>query len=349
MAKKIMALVMTIALVVCFAVSASAINVETVTTYTGNNTADVTVTVSGVTAGNNVTYYAVKGSSDVFVDQKEAESTSVVFNYETDIANVGSSVKVGYTNADAEGATIPDAAKYTIKYEGATLAEVYPTEGTTVTFDYTPAAYTTVTGVNATNATVTDKNIGDTSITVTLANVSGNVELTVTTSVIDIPAYTGTLSIVDAGAVLVKASEDPAYQGGIKIDAVKEDLGEFTPDSEDAAKIAAANANAVNDRKLTVAGAYKGEALEYGIIVSTEAIATENLRPAAFDALYADKTYKALDVAPNGQFAVQLIDTSATDSADAFVKVGTSYYTAVYAKTADACYVVAYATAVAAN
>lgn len=349
MAKKIFALVAAVVLVVCFAVTVSAANVTTKTTYVAGAPANVSVTVSGVTENNNVTYYATNSEGKIFVDQKKVEvgATSVEFNYETDIANVGSAVKVGYTGANAEEGTIPDADKYAIKYDGATLASVYPGEGANVTISYTPAAYTTVTGVTATNATVTAWS-GETSISVTLANVQGDVELAVETSVKDIPDYTEVLEIAEAAAVVVKANDK--YEAGFKTDAVKDDLGEFTPDSEDADKIAKANADKVGDRKLTVAGKV-GSYDKYGVIVSDTAITEGNYRPADFEAL--GFAYEAKDKAPDGKFAVQLIDISTATDGEAFVVEGTPYYVAVYGYVAtegnEAYYVKALATPVVAE
>lgn len=325
MAKKIFALVASVVLVVCFAVTVSAVNVGTITTYVADGQASVKVTVSDVTEKNNVTYYATNGD-EIFVDQKKVAEgeTSVEFNYETAIANVGSAVKVGYTDSNAKEGTIPDADKHAIKYDGATLASVYPGEGANVTINYTPAAYTTVTGVTATNATVTAWS-GQTEISVTLSNVQGEVELAVVTEAKEIPGYEEELVIAEAAAVVVKANDK--YEAGFKTDAVKDDLGEFTPDSEDAEAIKNANADKVGDRKLTVCGK-AGAFANYGIIVSEAAITEGSYRPDDFAGL--GVAYEAMDKAPNNMFAVQLIDTSDKGAETSFVVEGTPYYVAVY-------------------
>ena len=347
MAKKIMALVMAIALVVCFAVSASAeILVTPVTEYV-NGDAKVVVTVSGVTVGNNVTYYAKNGATPVFVDQKKAESTSVTFDFVTSFENVESDVVVGYTDLEtAKGSTIPDADKYSISCNGDEVTEVY--KGVTeklVTFDYTTSdAYTVVTDVTATGAVVPENGWewDGNKITVQLTEIRDDVELSVATGERVIPGFEGTLSIVDAGAVLVEEEN-----GEIKIDGLRDNAGNTVTDENE---IASANANKAGDRKLTVAGKFDGTAKEYGIIVSDEPLeARTKYLPEDFDSKYGDKTYKALTKDAENRFAVQLIDISTTEDGVKFIVEGKSYYTAVYAKTAEVCYVEAWATPVAAN
>lgn len=350
MAKKIFALVASIVLVVCFSVAVSAA-VVTTTTYEGTDVA-VNVTVTDLAEGTNVTYYATNEADEVFVDQKkvEAGATSVEFDFVTAFANVDSDVKVGYTAV--ETADDADITTYTISGEGFTEVRV-PTETKSVVLEgYTLGQYMQFDNVTveAGTATVaTSSMAADGKITVVFSALESDVTLKVNAVEIAVPELTEVLDIVDAAAVLVANSEDPAYQGGIKVDAVKPDLEKDTPDETDPEKIAQGNADKAGDRKLTVCGKV-GNIADYGIIVSTSAIAEENLRPAAFDAKYtADMLYPAIDKAPDGRFAVQLIDVSEAGSADAFVVAGTEYYTAVYAKTADACYVVPFATPVAAN
>ena len=98
--KKITALVAAIALVVCFAVSAGAVEVITTTSYSGNDIS-VSAKVTGVAEGANVTYYAYNGEIPVHIDQDKADETqSVTFNFTTDAAYLKSAVKVGVTNVD---------------------------------------------------------------------------------------------------------------------------------------------------------------------------------------------------------------------------------------------------------
>lgn len=356
MAKKIFALVAAVVLVVCFAVTVSAANVTTTTTYVAGETAmaDVKVTVSNVTAGDNVTYYATAGENKVFVDQKKVaeDATSVEFNYTTAHANIASAAYVvGSTNVtDAEDGAVPDADKYTITYNNEKVGEVYKgVAGETVTFNYTLSEdYKTVTDVTATNATVSSKSIGDSTITVTLANIEGNVVLSLVTSDLVIPDYKETLEIAEAAAVVVKANDK--YEAGFKTDAVKDNLDKDTPDSEDAEAIKKANADKVGDRKLTVAGKV-GSYDKYGVIVSETAITEGNYRPADFEAL--GFAYEAKDKAPDGKFAVQLIDISTGAEGEAFVVAGKPYYVAVYGYVAtegnEAYYVKALAEAVVAE
>lgn len=334
MAKKILALAMAIALVVCFAVSASAANVETLTTYIAGEAgepaeAEVTVTVEGVTAGDNVTYYAKSANGDVYVNQEKATGTSVTFNYITAHANIESSaVVVGYTNVeDAYEGTIPDADKYTISYNGDELASVYVNYAT-VTFAYTPEQYKAVSAVTAkAEAADVEWSYSNNEITATLTNITADVELEVEEEATDIPGFGAVLDIVDAAAIVSTG----------KVDGVV--VGDETVENE------AVNA-AEGNRKLTVCGKIGSGATEFGIIVSTETIEEKSYRPADFTEAYADAKYQAMEKDDEGKFAVQLIDTEENGT---FVAAGTNYYTAVYAITADACYVVPFGTPVAAN
>jgi len=330
MAKKILALVMAIALVVCFAVSASA-EVITTTKYIAGEPAEaeVSVTVTDVTAGTNVTYYAKNANDDVYVNQEKATGTSVTFNYITAYANVESDVIVGYTNVeDAYEGTIPVAPMYTIYYGDVKAGEVYTTV-TETTVSITPVIpeFHSVTAISATNAT-TSKEVctdnGDGTWSVVLSNITGNVTITVDTEEIEIPGYTETLEIADAAAIVVKEAGN---------DEVEENLGDNEPD---------VNA-AVGNRKLTVCGK-AGAFDEYGIIVSETAITAGSYR--AIDAL--GDAYEAMDKDDDNKFAVQIIDTS---DDGAIINAANSYYTAVYGYSAanQAYYVEVLADAVKAN
>lgn len=342
MARKIMALVMAIALVVCFAVSASAIPEVIPTTTYVNGEASVVVNVTNAGENANVTYYATKNDAPVFVDQKQANAAGATsFEFVTALTNVGSTVKVGYTGSEtAVTDEIDDVAKYTIKYGETEVGWVYVGEtAKTVTFDYAAPAHHSLKSVSATNADAVGE-LGDGTITVTLTNIVGEVVITIETEDKEIDGYVAKISIADAAAIVVKEDAEDAK--------VKDENDEFVEDEE---IIASVNADKAGDRKLTVCGKVESEYQKYGIIVSTDSIATENLREADFTAKYADdERYEAKTVA-GGRFAVQLIDTSAEGDAASFVVKGTPYYVAVYAYSeADGVYfVVANADAISAN
>ncbi len=342
MAKKIIALVAAIALVVCFAVSASAtVNVLTTTSYvTGTNDIKVNVTVTGIDEGTNVTYYAKNGAADVHIDQAKATATGASFEFNTAATNLESTVKVGYTGASAaEDAVIEG---YEVTYP--TGSKVIPTAATTVTFPYTLGegkVFNTVT-VTAGTATVASADYAEGNVTVIFTSISSDVTLAVATTDAPIETPTATAQAIEAAAVVVKANDK--YDEGIKIDGVKESLDKDAADVEDEEVIAGANADKVGDRKLTVIG--KVSAAEaYGIVISETEITTGVINAAAFAEL---NSYAGATKNDEGVFAIQLIDTS-VEATDAFVKAGTTYYTAVYALDANGAYVITAGAAVAAN
>ncbi len=335
--KKIAALATAIALVVCFAVSASAVNVATTTAYT-NGTEDVTVnvTVTGIDEGTNVTYYAKKDAVDVHIDQAKATASGASFEFVTAATNLDSSVKVGYTGAsEAEDADITG---YTVNYPAG--SKVYPTETTTVTFPYALGEgklFNTV-DVTAGTATVANATYADGTVTVTFAaKLAGDVTLAVATTDAPVEVPTATATFIDAAAVVATDKIDGTVSGEGKDAVTNPDDSQETID---------ANADQAGDRKLTVIGKVNAEAA-YGIIVSETAIESGVINAAAFGAYtsYAGATKNEL-----GEFAIQLIDTSAADSEDAFVKKGVNYYVAIYALDANGSYVItAGANAIQAN
>ena len=333
--KKIAALATAIILVVCFAVSASAVNVATTTAYT-NGTEDVTVnvTVTGIDEGTNVTYYAKKDAVDVHIDQAKATASGASFEFVTAATNLDSSVKVGYTGAsEAEDADITG---YTVTYPAG--SKVYPTETTTVTFPYALGEGKLFNTVNVTagTATVANATYADGTVTVTFAaKLAGDVTLAVATTDAPVEVPTATATFIDAAAVVATD----------KIDGTVAEDGE-TRNPNDSQETIDANADQAGDRKLTVIGKVNAEAA-YGIIVSETAIESGVINAAAFGAYtsYAGATKNEL-----GEFAIQLIDTSAADSEDAFVKKGVNYYVAIYALDANGSYVItAGANAIQAN
>lgn len=326
--KKIAALATAIIMVVCFAVSASAVDVRTTTAYvSGTSDVKVNVTVTGVDEGANVTYYAIDANSNpVHIDQEKANGTTATFEFNTAAVNLESAVKIGYTGAS----TATDAAidGYVITYPTAsgTATTVIPTAATSVTFPYeVPSgqvlAANPVTVTNGT-ATVAAADISGTNMVVTFTAISSDVTLTVNTENAAPTVSTATAGIIEAAAVLVKANDAYAALGGIKIDGI------YDEDKN----VADANADKVDDRKLTVIGS-AASSDDYGIIVSTEEI-TSGVYASIADL---GTSYKAITKGDNNEFAIQLIDTS-DKAAPAFVAANTAYYTAVYAKDANGVY-----------
>jgi len=180
--KRIAALAMAIALVVCFAVSASAVTVDTTTAYvTGDSTkVNVSVNVSDLGSAAQVTYYATNGGTTVFIDQTDVTGGTATFNFQTDATYLKSAVKVGYT--DGTSAEDSDINAKAISYDG-TVLETIPTSviAITVTVPYTAAAGMTVGSVDAGSAATVGTIVYDgANITVPLTNITGDVTLTVT-------------------------------------------------------------------------------------------------------------------------------------------------------------------------
>jgi|GEM_PF-2864083 len=336
MAKKIIALVAAIALVVCFAVSASAINIATTTQYvSGTSDIKVNVTVTGIDTDDNVTYYAYdEDYNPVHIDQAKATAQGATFQFNTLETNLGSNVIVGYTGGEADDtATIKG---YTVTYPNG--SKVIPTEATTVTISYTPTAGKVLDEVTVTAGTATvlsatpTANAGEVSVTFASA-LTGNVTLAVTEKIVK-EAATATAEVIDAAAIVATDKIDGTVNGD-----------ERNPDDHE--DTIAANANKAGDRKLTVIGKV-ASAQAYGIVVSEAAITSGAVSAEDFATMtsYAGVTKDAT----TGVFAIQLIDTSDAGSAESFVKADTNYYTAVYALDANGDYIItAHATAVKAT
>lgn len=314
--KKIAALVTAIALVVCFAVSASAVEVVTTTSYVeGNNSlVNVHVAVTGLDdADAFVTYYATDASSNpVHIDQVAAASNAADFNFQTEATKLESSVVIGRTSADAAitGETIDGLAITWSINGGATTTEVIATEAGSYTIAYTATSgmdfdYATVNGERA----EADEAAGN--IVVSLASLADEArEATIVIYEKEIEVPVGDPSII-ANAITAAAVE--VEDGSYEI--YDENGNAITPDDE------AISAEAGN-RKLTVIGNAAG-AEEFGIIVSYEAITVD--KAASLDGYEA---YKALAATEAGTFAIQLID-SATEAHEVIPDAGV--YVAVYA------------------
>lgn len=335
MAKKIMALVMAIALVVCFAVSASAeVNVFTTTEYvTVENEQQIKVNVT-VTAteeefadGDNVTYYATASDGEVHIDQVEVADGKAEFKFNVADGKLGSAVKVGYTGAS--GATDANITGYTVTLDNA-QSQVIPTGATKVSFNYTATADMEFEKVTADgNVEGLGCSLDGTTINVTFTKISGNVNFTLHEKPETVQT-TVNPQFLAHGAVLVKKNTD--YSAGIKQDAYYGDNGEDIVDPN-------YNADEEGNRKLTVIGQVAQESTDFGIIISTSEIADKQYTEVEFNALNtaSTKTFAALNKNDEGKFAVQIIDTNNEATAD-LIKADTPYYTAVYAKDASGVY-----------
>lgn len=115
--KKVIAITSVTSMLCAYGISASAATYTSSTTYFNSaDTIQVSTTVSGLTAGDEVTYLAFDGatfnpssSTIVYVNQYTTasnETTAKTFSYTTDTANVGSTIKMAkadstFANAEA--------------------------------------------------------------------------------------------------------------------------------------------------------------------------------------------------------------------------------------------------------
>lgn len=304
--RKLVALTAAIALVCAFAVSAGAVSVTSVTTtYTNDLKVEVTANVTAV-AGAEVTYYAVNSEGVFFLDQTTADSNGAAqFNYVTDAKNLKSTAILNETAGTKIDDTIPG---YEVSFGGVVVEKVPETNtGATVVINYTVPSGYEITGVTATNGIeVVDYVPGEGIITVVLGTVNADTTLDVTKE--------ETVVIPKEGQYIAGA-------------ALKD--GSSKNDTEDAEIMASAG-----DRKLTVIGKVSGVE-EYGIIVAEEAITATEMDAATF-ANYA--SFEALQTNEDGYFAIQLIDTSDEDTAEAgtvLISATGTYYAAVYYKDGE--------------
>lgn len=323
--KRIAALATAIALVVCFAVSASAVEVATTTQYvTGDETkVNVTVNVTDATGADYVTYYATKSGSVVYVDQVAVTDGEAEIKYQTAETNLKGDVKVGYTGGtdaldkaiDANTVTANDVE-----------VKVLPTEAVTASFEfsYAPADGKTVDTVTSDDAVVekAEYTAATGKISVTLSSIDGDVALKVAEK--DKVSAVASADIIDAAAIVV---------------------GDATGFGEDAA-----NTAEEGDRKITIIGkALNAE--NYGVVVSENALATEYASMAELEA--AGDVYEALGSVTEsgdrqGLFAVQIID-QATDAADKTIVEGKAYHVAVYVVEDGKCKLSVYASTISAQ
>lgn len=319
--RKIVALVTAIALVVCFAVSASAVNVSTTTTYVDDTKADVTVTVNVTDLADGdayVTYYATNGGNPVHVDQAAVENNAARFTFRTAATNLDSAVLIGRTTAD-EAIDTETIEGYTVSWSGAvTGSALLPTEETSIVIDYTPTAGKVFAGatLNGEEATVVE---GNGTLTVTLGDLTADATIVINEEDAPVDVPTVTLEALTGASVTVT-----------------EENVENTIYNEDGEEIESSDAtltSEVGNRKLTVIGNVTG-ATEYGIIIADEAIASGDMDEATFGGYDA---YEAKGASATGTFAIQLVDEATADHQF----VTTNVYAAVYAKAGNVYKIVA--------
>lgn len=275
--KRIAALALALTLVVCFAVSASAApTVATTTQYvTGDTTnVNVTVNITDTAAPDYVTYYAIKDSKNVYIDQVALSSGSATIKYQTAAGDLGGTVKVGYTGGP--NAVPGDSDSFTVSAGNYTVTpSVIPNSGdATVKI----SGYVASQGMKFKDVT-TDGNASATSIlnqdgtiTVTLSNIRGNVTLTVNQES-STPPVLATATHLASASVTVTANTVDGYA------------------SE-------------GDTRITVIGAVTdAEDNEFGVIISDTEIT-------AYDV---NKAWKAEVKNDKGAFAVQIIDDNTTN------------------------------------
>ena len=316
MAKKIMALVTAVALVVCFAVSASAVLVNTTTKYVDGSYIDVVVNVTEAGANNNVTYYAQNGETDVHIDQDKADlNGAVTFEYRTEAINLGhAAAKVGVTgasNAVTDGGAV-DGYTVTLGNQSVTVANQ---NELTVYFDYIPSDNNMkFKEVTTEDATITSQNEADSRISVTFAAITKDIALTLVEETTKVD--TRVAEVIEIGAVISTGKEDGATDS----------TGDVTKD--DAIKASK------DDIKLTVVGIATGDT-KYGILVSKDAITgyDANIAYEGITILTETETFekdgKEVTYAA-GLFAVQIINTEVAAGETAMLEAGETYNIAVY-------------------
>lgn len=313
--KKITALAMAIALVVCFAVSASAVTVSTTTRYVDADYIDVVVNVAAAGANNNVTYYATKQVSgntvDVHIDQDKAdENGAVTFSYRTDAENLGSTTaKVGVTGADSATTAGGEVDGYTVTLDHQNQSVIVADEGQlTVKFNYEASSNMKFKEVTTTDATIKAQSEAEGEITVTFEAITKNISLTLVeeTTVVD----TRVAEVLEIGAVISTGKEDGAT----------DETGDVTKD--DAIKASE------GDIKLTVIGMATGDS-KYGILVSKDEITGYDANIAYEGATILTEDDDKLGYEA-GLFAVQIINTEVAAGEEAMLVAGETYNVAVY-------------------
>lgn len=304
--KKVAALTAAFALVGSFAVSASAaVGVETTTTYGADaSKINVSVNVTGVANGTMVTYYATNTTSTLENNVVYVNQTNAKDGADFTFTTDASYLEGTAVLAGADGEDTP--AQGAISGRAVNVTG----DGITAAIKYVPNGATTATiVVPCTASVVANAIVTSGNATVTALSLSGG-NLT-----ISLRNITGT----DAIAVAVEAADNVADVSAQHIDS--------------AATNGAENETEAGNGKITVLAKVAGEVEEFGILTSASAIADGSAND-----LSAYNAYKALGRNATGHFAVQLIGDASENS---IVKLGTTYYTAVYYKVASTYYIVA--------
>ncbi len=313
--KKITALAMAIALVVCFAVSASAVTVSTTTKYVGEVDSvkyiDVTVNVTEAGANNNVTYYAQNDTTGVHIDQEKADGNGAAeFNYRTEYANLGTTTaKIGVTgasSAETEGGAV-DGYRVTLDHKNQ-YVYVADQNQLQVTFDYEASTNMKFKKVTTTDAVITSQNEALGIITVTFEAITNDIALTLVEESTTVD--TRVAEVLEIGAVISTGKEDGAT----------DNTGDVTKDEDIKAS--------AGDIKLTVVGMATGDT-EYGILVSEDAITGYDADIAYEGAIILTEDDDKLGYEA-GLFAVQIINTEVGAGEEAMLVAGRTYNIAVY-------------------
>lgn len=283
------------------------------------NTAYVSTTVTGLDAGDEVTYLAgyTGNSTPVYINQFTAEGANLTFKYKTSKDNLGTSKEIKMAKADktftvngtvtpatAGEDKIPEAQKFTFKVTVNAGAEqaIAVNAG-----DVIDAGKITLTGIKLgadTLNTTAKLNGADTGVNV---NADGNVVVTLPTNFVTYNDATLELTKTEAALVLTTT---PAVEPAVSYTvALKSDKATLTIKDANNADYEIKDA-----RMYVVYGAAIGSASEYGIAVS------ESVDPATAS----DVKYYPASADENGAFGVAIVD----DGKDAFTAYIRTYYKA---------------------
>lgn len=101
LAKRLIALVAIVAMFAAMTITASAAEYSSTTMYVGNDTVKVTTYVTGLTKGDEVTYYAKTTENDVYVNQYTADGSTLEEDYVADLDKIdGMEIKMAKVDAD---------------------------------------------------------------------------------------------------------------------------------------------------------------------------------------------------------------------------------------------------------
>lgn len=286
------------------------------------DTAYVSTTVTGLTAGDEVTYLAgyTGGNTPVYINQFTAEGENLTFKYKTSKANLGASKEIKMAKADSTFTTnaavtpattgentIPEAQKFTFN----------------VTVDNGTAQAIAVNAgdvINADTITLTDITLGDGTLDTTakldgadatVAVVADGVSVTLPANFVSYDDNTLVLSKTSVALALTTTpAVEPAidYVSGVKASSY---TYTYTPDGS-------SEAISVSGPMFAIYGKVTGTVDEYGIAVSYD----------GEEGTYA--YYKADGKDDDGTFGVAVIDddesaTTIDAYAKTYIKIGDAY------------------------